>query len=188
MAQVLAAAEADAQRQSQAPSSEQQNHDDPQPLETELSNTEPSDQDTEHTENIFENDAQEPSKPAISPDAADAPAPNYEQASTKPTGAPPFWDTKQNGVPVNQEDLAFTLLTFGYTIPIGLEQIGISWSEEDREAWWTTWRLVGSQLGIVPELLPANITQCKVLYDILIERLAGSSKEGIALTNSLKDF
>ena len=46
-------------------------------------------------------------------------------ASAVTTGSSPNeppWDTAQLGKPINQEDLAYTLLTFGYLIPLGLDR------------------------------------------------------------------
>ena len=34
------------------------------------------------------------------------------------------WNEREWGIPLNQEDLAYTLLTFGYVIPLALERWG----------------------------------------------------------------
>ena len=45
---------------------------------------------------------------------------------------PSAWDARKLGAPVNQEDLAYTLLTFGYALPKGLERWGCPVSREER--------------------------------------------------------
>jgi hypothetical protein len=52
------------------------------------------------------------------------------------------------GIPLNQEDLLGTLLTFTVTVFEVLEQFGITWTADDQEAYLHTWDVVGAFLGI----------------------------------------
>ena len=54
----------------------------------------------------------------------------------------------ENQVPINQEDLLGTLLTFTVTTFGVLDQLGVEWSHDDREAYLLFWDLVGAALGI----------------------------------------
>lgn len=98
------------------------------------------------------------------------------------------WDSAALGVPINQEDLAFTLLTFGYLIPKGLRHWGVRMSDVERDAFLHTWKVVGYLMGIEEELLTDDWTQAEKLYARLRQRQAGHSQAGVALTNTLLGF
>ena len=98
------------------------------------------------------------------------------------------WPSAELGVPVNQEDLAFTLLTFAYLIPRGLEMIGCRVSVEEKEAFLHLWRVVGHVMGLHEELMTDNWDQAKALYDRIHRLQAGSSPDGIALTEAVMGF
>jgi hypothetical protein len=51
-------------------------------------------------------------------------------------------------VPINQEDLLGTLLTFTVTTFGVLDRLGVQWTDDDREAYLLFWDLVGAALGI----------------------------------------
>jgi hypothetical protein len=57
----------------------------------------------------------------------------------------------ENKTPINQEDLLGTLLTFTVTTFGVLDQFGVEWSNDDREAYLLFWDLVGAALGIGTE-------------------------------------
>ncbi len=98
------------------------------------------------------------------------------------------WDEAANGKPVNQEDLAFTLLTFGYLIPQGLAKWGCRWTPEEKEAFWHLWRVVGFVMGIDAALLPHSSSEAEQLYLMIREQESGPSTQGQALTVSLMQF
>lgn len=59
------------------------------------------------------------------------------------------WDTDLNGIPINQEDLAATLLAFSSNALLGCEMImGRPVPRDDRLAYMTYWRYLGWLLGI----------------------------------------
>jgi hypothetical protein len=76
------------------------------------------------------------------------------------------------GVPVNQEDLAYTLLTFAYVIPMGLEQYGCRLTLAEKEAFLHRWRVVGHLMGIVDELLPDSWAAAADLFATVQRRQA----------------
>ncbi len=98
------------------------------------------------------------------------------------------WDFEENGEPINQEDLAYTLLTFGLLIPDGLEKFGIHSSHEEKQAFLHMWKLVGHILGIKPELLTDNLDEAWELFRLVQTRQAESSEDGIVLTEALMGF
>ncbi|MBI4664102.1 MAG: DUF2236 domain-containing protein [Verrucomicrobia bacterium] len=91
-------------------------------------------------------------------------------------------------VPINQEDLAYTLLTFGYIIPLGLEKLGCILSREEKEAFLHLWKLVGHLMGICDQLLTDDWDQAKELYEKIKSRQMAKCPQGEALTNGLCEF
>lgn len=98
------------------------------------------------------------------------------------------YDVAKLGKPVNQEDLAYTLLTFGYAIPVGLRAWGCRLSDADCEAFLHAWRLVGHIMGVRAELIPRDFAQAKVFYERVKSRQAGPSIQGPKLMRSLVMF
>ncbi|RYF08862.1 MAG: DUF2236 domain-containing protein [Comamonadaceae bacterium] len=58
------------------------------------------------------------------------------------------WDVQRDGLPCNQQELAYTLLTFGYVFLRSLRRLGIGLAPSDEEACLHTWNVVGHLLGI----------------------------------------
>ncbi len=98
------------------------------------------------------------------------------------------WDVQNLGVPVNQEDLAYTLLTFGYVIPAGLERWGWKFSTEEKHAFLHLWRVVGHVLGIEDDLMTDDWDEAGRIYRRIQQHQAASSKDGIELTNTVMEF
>ncbi len=98
------------------------------------------------------------------------------------------WPKEKLGVPVNQEDLAYTLLTFGYIIPTGLHRWGCRLGLEEKEAFLHTWRFIGYIMGIRPDLLPDNWNAAQQLFEVILRRQAAPSEPGKDLTEALMRF
>lgn len=98
------------------------------------------------------------------------------------------WDQAEFGTPINQEDLAYTLLTFGYTIPKGLAHWGVPVSIEQKEAFLHLWKVVGYVMGVHPELLTDHLDEAEQLFTLVQSRQAASSEEAVILTESLMGF
>lgn len=61
----------------------------------------------------------------------------------------PRWDTERNGIPINQEDMAATLLAFSVNVLIGIKIIsGRPLPEREQRDYLALWRYVGWLLGI----------------------------------------
>ncbi|MCG2583601.1 oxygenase MpaB family protein [Massilia sp. TS11] len=67
------------------------------------------------------------------------------------------WDTARDGLPVNQEELAYTLLTFHYIFLAGLRKLGIGFAPADEQAYLHTWNVLGHVIGIDDALLPHSV-------------------------------
>jgi hypothetical protein len=57
------------------------------------------------------------------------------------------------GVPIHQQYLAGTLMTFSYLVLWGLKRLGVFLSKEESEAYMHTWNVVGYLLGIDERVL-----------------------------------
>jgi len=73
------------------------------------------------------------------------------------------WDLANDGLPCNQEELAYTLLTFGYVFLRSMRRLGIGLAQHDEEAYLHAWNVVGHVLGIERELMVETMDQGKEL-------------------------
>lgn len=73
------------------------------------------------------------------------------------------WRVGADGLPCNQEELAYTLLTFGYVFLRSMRQLGLRLSASDEEAYLHCWNVVGHVLGIRRELLVDTMAQAEAL-------------------------
>lgn len=97
----------------------------------------------------------------------------------------PKWDTAALGLPINQEDLAGTLMTFSVVTLEALRTLNIPYTMEEADAWLHTWKVVGTLLGVVPELLPLNLLDGQELMEAIRERQWQASADGEALIEPL---
>ena len=73
------------------------------------------------------------------------------------------WDLAGDGLPCNQEELAYTLLTFGYVFLRSLRRLGIGLRPADEEAYLHAWNVVGHVLGIDRTLMVDTMDQGQAL-------------------------
>ncbi len=98
------------------------------------------------------------------------------------------WDKSKYGAPINQEDLAYTLLTFGLLLPRGLQHWGLPISREQQQAFLHLWRLIGHIMGVHADLLTDDWDEAEALFEKIQQRQAGQSQEGKILTRALMGF
>jgi ER-bound oxygenase mpaB/B'/Rubber oxygenase, catalytic domain len=89
------------------------------------------------------------------------------------------------GQPINQEDLAGTLMTFAFVVPEGLKALRIDLTDEQQQAWLYVWRAVGRIIGVDERLIPADMDEARELTHFIRERQVAYSKEGVAMTAAL---
>ena len=94
------------------------------------------------------------------------------------------WDPSL-GVPINQEDLAGTLMTFSYHVMHGLEMLGIPIEPEEQEAYCETWRGIAKVMGLVDEMVPHSMAEAQVLTETIERRQIAASPQGRDLTQAL---
>ncbi|RKH65184.1 oxygenase MpaB family protein [Corallococcus llansteffanensis] len=93
--------------------------------------------------------------------------------------------SEELGVPVNQEDLAGTLMTFSFIVLDGLQRLGVILSAEDQDAWLQAWLAIGRIMGVREDLLPATVAEARTLTTLIHQRQIAPSPEGMALADSL---
>jgi hypothetical protein len=94
------------------------------------------------------------------------------------------WDASL-GVPINQEDLAGTLMTFSYMVLDGLARLGVELSDDDREAYLHCWQVIGRIMGVREDLIPAHFEEARELTKTIHRRQIAPSPEGTELTKAL---
>ncbi len=75
------------------------------------------------------------------------------------------WNLLAQGAPCNQEELAYTLLTFGYVFLRSMRRLGIGLPPADEEAYLHAWNVVGHVLGIDSALMVHNMHQGESLME-----------------------
>ncbi|MEU1307729.1 oxygenase MpaB family protein [Streptomyces cinnamoneus] len=98
------------------------------------------------------------------------------------------WNTTVWGVPLNQEDLAGTLMCFSERIPAGLGLLGVDLPVRDRDSYFHTWRVVGHVLGVDGLLNPPDYDAGSSLRSTIARRQQRPSEAGGELTKVLLDF
>ncbi|MRD48716.1 DUF2236 domain-containing protein [Caenimonas koreensis DSM 17982] len=77
------------------------------------------------------------------------------------------WDVPRQGLPCNQLELAYTLLTFGYVFLKGMRTLGMKLSDADERAFLHAWNVAGHVLGIRDDLMAHTMEDAAVLFDSL---------------------
>ena len=97
------------------------------------------------------------------------------------------WDMAW-GLPINQEDMAGTLMTFSTEILVGMTRFRIPINGAEEKSFLHAWKVVGHIMGIQPELLPTDPRDAYDLAETIFQRQRGPSEAGTTLTKALMDF
>lgn len=95
------------------------------------------------------------------------------------------WDTQRYDLPINQEDMAGTVLEFDYMVVRGLRRLGLHISRREHEAMHYFWRYAGYLLGVDESLLTATVEEQEVLALQLTSHLYQPSADSEALAKAL---
>jgi len=98
---------------------------------------------------------------------------------------PAGWNLEELGVPINQEDLAGTLMAFSWVTLDGLRRMGIALSAEESEAYLHVWRVVGHVLGIREDMLPVDMADAEALTHAIQRRQYAPCLEGKEMMQAL---
>jgi hypothetical protein len=79
------------------------------------------------------------------------------------------WDMAR-GLPCNQEEQAYTLLTFGYVYLRGMRTLGLRFDPADEQAVLHAWNVVGHLVGIRRELMVFTMDEAEALFERMQRR------------------
>lgn len=94
------------------------------------------------------------------------------------------WDLAW-GVPINQEDLVATLLSFSLLIIQAWKKMQIAFAPAEETAWLHLWKVVGHVMGVHASLLPTDIEDAQRLWDAITSAQWAPSDAGRQLTRAL---
>lgn len=89
------------------------------------------------------------------------------------------------GIPVNQEDMAGTNLSFSLIVIRGLRMLGYNVSQPDQAAFMHIWAVVGYLTGLDGDMIPENAKMAQHLDQAIKQRQFTASMQGKELTGSL---
>ncbi|TNE91553.1 MAG: DUF2236 domain-containing protein [Deltaproteobacteria bacterium] len=95
------------------------------------------------------------------------------------------WATPSWGVPINQEDLAGTVMTFSLVVLDAMKRLHIHVSPHEEKAWMHTWACVGHVMGVHENLLAPDIDDARALMDAIRDDQWAPSEQGRRLTHQL---
>lgn len=98
------------------------------------------------------------------------------------------WDTEKYGEPINQEDMAGTLMSFSALILEGMDQLGIELEPVELEAYMHCWRVIGHIVGLDDEMIPANAQDALKLGHSILNQQIAESDSGKELTKALIEW
>lgn len=98
------------------------------------------------------------------------------------------WDSSQFDEPINQQDMAGTLMSFSALVLEGMEQLGIKLERVEKEAYIHTWRVVGHIIGLHDDLIPENAEDALLLGHTILDNQMRENDHSKALMKSLLDF
>lgn len=91
------------------------------------------------------------------------------------------------GLPVNQEDMAGTNLSFSLIVIRGLRLLGFSVSQDEQAAFLHIWAVIGYLSGLNEELIPEDSRKAQQLDKLIKKRQFRSSVHGRELALSLTE-
>ena len=89
------------------------------------------------------------------------------------------------GRPINQESMAFVILTFSYVGLRSMERLEVDFSDAEREAYVHAWSVIGHVMGVKDDYLVHSYDEARRVFEHIKARRKGASPEGQALTAAL---
>jgi ER-bound oxygenase mpaB/B'/Rubber oxygenase, catalytic domain len=84
----------------------------------------------------------------------------------------------QWGAPINQEELAGTLMSFSVLATDGIQSLGVQVNRAEAEDFLYAWHTIGHVLGVVPELRPLDLNQSRQLWQAVVTRNFAPTVDG----------
>lgn len=95
------------------------------------------------------------------------------------------WETELYDEPVNQEDMAFTIVEFDYLAVRGMERMGARLSDDDKKAVHHLWRFGARLNGVCDELLTETLEEEIYQYERIRERQYSPNEESRMLAKAV---
>src|SRR5262249_8760138 len=80
------------------------------------------------------------------------------------------WDLEARGLPNNQEELAYTLLTFSFVFLRSVRKLGIGFTPQQEDDYIHAWNVMGHVLGIRREVMAETMDEAERLFARMQER------------------
>lgn len=93
--------------------------------------------------------------------------------------------TPADGVPINQEDAAYTLLTFSIVMMDATVALGARPSAQEQADYLHAWNVVGHLMGVRQDLMARTVDEARALQRQILARQLGTTREGVLLSRSL---
>lgn len=97
------------------------------------------------------------------------------------------WQPERWGHPINQHDMAGTILLFSQVVLNGLRRLGCSISRAEADRYLGLWRYVGQVLGVEQELLCASEPEAQALADLIAATEGPPDDDSRALVKALME-
>jgi hypothetical protein len=95
------------------------------------------------------------------------------------------WDSAAWGAPINQLDMAGTVLLFSLVVVDGLRRFGFKFSSEEVSDVLHLWRTVGWLLGVREDLLASAETDARELWDLIRLTQGPPDADSVELAHAL---
>lgn len=97
---------------------------------------------------------------------------------------PGLWDFA-DGKPINQEDLAGTLLSFSYVVGDPLKRLGVPVSDREADDYIHLWNVIGDLLGVREDLMARDLDDATEAVTAIRRRQFKASADGQYMTAKL---
>lgn len=98
------------------------------------------------------------------------------------------WDAATYNEPINQQDMAGTLMSFSALVLEGMNQLGIVLEPVEQEAYVHCWRVIGHVVGLQSDLIPENAADALKLGHAILDNQIAESEHSKSLMKALLDF
>jgi len=98
------------------------------------------------------------------------------------------WDSATCGKPINQEDLAGTLLSFSYLTLDGLKRLDNDFTDKEISAYMHAWNVVGYIMGVDEDMLVDTMEEAEAFWSRMAERQFRPNEYGQRLSRALIDY
>ena len=95
------------------------------------------------------------------------------------------WKPDEYGIPINQEDMAGTNLSFSFIVIRGLRRLGYHFNQQEKLSFMHIWNVIGNSIGVDQSLLPKDLKQAMWLEKAIKSAQFKPSAHGKELTSSL---